>query len=200
MSFHTEPDARKVRGDARPPLRGDARPGQRAPQRAAPEFVGRDGESLTFSLGGELGSDQFHIPDELKDAGWSYQWIAATVYNRPNHGEMRDMHNNGWRPVKPHQLGGYFERYSEGNDFIQIDGLLLVERPEAMTEAAKEREKRAADAQFGRHLKRVDSDVALPRGFDFDAANTTFKRGNREEVPSDLKPRYRAQVTPASDE
>ena len=140
------------------------------------------------------------MPEHLKDPGWSYQWIASRVYNRPNHGEMREMHSNGWRPVKPHQLGGYFERYAEGNDFIEVDGMLLVERPEAMTEAAKEREKRAADAQFGRHLKRVDSDVVLPRGFDFDASNTTFRRGSREEVPSDLKPRSRAQVTPAADE
>ena len=190
-----------ARGDARPPLRGDVRPDQRPPQRLEPgQFVGRDGEILTFAAGGETGSDEFYVPEELKEPGWSYQWIACTVHNKPNHGEMRDMHLNGWRPVKPHQLGGYFERYAEGRDYIEFKGQMLVERPQSMTDAARERDKRAADAQFGRHLKRVDSDVALPRGFDFDAANTNFRRGNREEVPPDLKPRYRAQVAPAADE
>ena len=190
-----------ARGEPRPPVRPDIRPDQRPPQRLEPgQFLGRDGEVLSFSRGQEYGADEFNVPEELKEPGWSYQWIAATVHNKPNHGEMREMQANGWRPVKPTQLGGYFERYAEGRDFIEYKGLILHERPEEMTLAAREREKRKADAQFGRHLKRVDSDIGLPKGFDFDASNTKFRRGEREEVPSDLKPRYRAQVTPAGDE
>jgi hypothetical protein len=190
-----------ARGEARPPVRPDVRPEQRPPQRLEPgQFIGRDGEILSFARGQEYGADEFHVPEEMKEPGWSYQWIAATVHNKPNHGEMREMMANGWRPVKPTQLGGYFERYAEGRDHIEYKGLILMERPEAMTEAARERDRRAADAQFGRHLKRVDSDVAMPKGFAFDPSKTQFRRGEREEVPSDLKPRYRAQVTPAGDE
>lgn len=192
-----------AREELRPSVRPDARNDQRSPMRLEPgQFLGRDGEVLTR---GGFGNDEFEIPEALKEPGWSYQWVAATVRNKQNYGEMRDMMMNGWRPVKPHMLNGYFARQAqtEGTDHIKVGGLILMERPEAMTEAARADERRRADQQFGNYLKRVDTDANLPSGFSYDPRdNPRFRinRERREVVPDELKPRYKAQVVPAADE
>ncbi len=200
MATATESKTRETtRAEARPALRAEARNDQRAPQRMKPgEFLGRDGEILTRRSHHLV--DEFEIPAEVKLPGWSYQWNTVTVNNQQNFSSQRDMYANGWRPVRPADLEGYFENYADGKNEIFHKGLRLEMRPAEMTEEAKLDEKRAADRQLGRHLMRADTDVRLPEGFDFDAASTRFKKGAREEVPSDLKPRYRAQVTPAGDE
>ena len=190
--------ASAAREEAQDETRAPMRSEMRQPMRLQPgEFLGRDGEVLRFAYGRDMGSSEFDVPEECKEPGWSYQWVCETVHNAPNHREMRDMMANGWRPVKPHQLNGYFERYANGEDCIRKDGLILMERPESMTMAARRMDEEKAAAQYGRHLQRADTDAKLPESFKFSRPNM---RRSREEIPEDLKPRYKAQVVPAADE
>ena len=187
------------RADLRAPLRGAARAEQRPPVHLEPgQFLGRDGEILTRRSHHNV--DEFHVPEEMQQPGWSYQWNAVTVHNQQNYSSQRDMYANGWRPVRPGDLQGYFDNYADGKNEIVHKGLRLETRPEGMTEEARADELRAANAQYARHLKRADHTVPMPKHFSMDDKATNFRRGAREEVPSDLKPRYRAQVVPADDE
>ncbi len=185
-----------VRGEPRQATRANVRP--EAARLKPGEYRGRDGEILTRRR--LHGADEFHVPEEVKQADWSYQWNTVSVYNQPAYGPQRDMWYNGWRPVRPGELDGYFDHYANGQNEIVHMGLRLECRPLQMTLDAKADEERAAAAQFGRHLQRADTDQPMPDGFEFDRSKTKFRRGDREEVPSDLKPRYRAQVAPADDE
>ena len=180
-------------------LRDEQRPEPHPPVHLEPgQFLGRDNEILTRRSHHHI--DEFDVPENLKQPGWSYQWNTVTVHNQQNFSAQRDMYANGWRPVRPGDLQGYFDNYAEGKNEIVHKGLRLEMRPEAMTLEARADELRAANAQYFRHLKRADHDVAMPREFAIDDKVTNFRKEGRESVPDDLKPRYRPQVTPAGDE
>jgi hypothetical protein len=141
-----QPDKNAKREIAREPVR--------TPKLREGEVIGRNGEVLKRNRNFE---DQFAIPDHWKEAGWSYQWNRRSVYGKEDRAEMLRMQDNGWRPVPAERFG-----IQEDGNHIERDGLILMERPSSLTQAAEDEEYRKAMAQYSNSFNSVDSDASLP--------------------------------------
>lgn len=150
MTDETQTDAFSTPG-ARSQGRGAARVQRRQPARDAQRdggpVIGHNGEVLTRRRVG--GIDQFHIPEELIPKGWTYQWNTVTIYNNPDLviGQQMQMYENGWRPVPAERHPGKFVPFGKTGDIIR-DGMRLEERPEVLTEEAREEDQRVAYQQM----------------------------------------------------
>lgn len=122
------------------------------------QALGRNGEVLVRAV--TAMGDQFEIPANLKEAGWSYQWLSEKILNnadvvrRHNH----QMYQTGWRPVMASgRWNGVFGPTSDTGHIIVSD-MGLYERPESLTEEAQADDKRKAIGQMR------DRDEALMGG------------------------------------
>jgi len=130
----------------------------------AGEYRGRGGEILKrapFKFG-----NKFDIPEDVKEPGWSYQWIRHSIYNSTEYSEMSAMKRAGWREVHPDALKGYFrEQVPEGQNCIIDEGLVLVERPAGMTAEAHREMRDAANQHYRAQLHKIyDENAKLPPG------------------------------------
>ena len=158
------------------------------------EYFGRNGEILTREP--ITGSNKFDFPDSLKEPGWSYQWIRHSVIGDLTHSELALMQRNGWRMVQPDALKGYFrDMVPEGYNNIEIDGLVLVERPEGMTRDAQEQALDEANRQYARaSIDKIYDDQAaskMPAGIQPWLQAVRQERGRPERAPDALKPSLR---------
>lgn len=110
--------------------------------------------------------DQFHIPDELKENGWDYQWNVKSVLNEENIGiQIRDA-ENGWRSV-PAEREGFSGRFMPAGHkgAIERGGLVLCERPMELTEEARREDRINANSQRADNRRRFGL-PNVPEGFD----------------------------------
>ena len=132
------------------------------------EYLGRNGEILRRSP--VKNGNPFDFPDDVKEPGWSYQFIRHSVYGNTDHSELSAMKRAGWREVHPDALNGYFrEETPEGQNHILKEGLILVERPEQMTRDAQEEQLKTANSYYQRQMekrfttKTLGSPMGLPQ-------------------------------------
>lgn len=151
---------------------------------------GRDGKTLLSRKVTDTG-DKFYIPKEDVPDGWTYQWIAAEVIGK----EENNSHymQNGWSPVpaKRHD-GKYMRPGASGN--IVVDGMILVERPEVLTEDA-----RTEELQNARNQLRTQNDQFKPKLPGARSQPGTGLRAKRsiEGLPSDIgRPQYEIDTEP----
>jgi hypothetical protein len=165
----------QVREPVRAPLRTDVRlkPGQ---------ALGRDGEIITRNKNFE---DPYNIPEAFKEPGWSYQWNRLSAYNEPDPVEINRMMDNGWRYVKPDtRLGRMYTSPGHNKDFIEIGGLVLMERPQSLTDEAIEEQRMKTAEQYD-NLMGKSTDLIVPDGF---KKGKKVTRGEREVLSSDMRP------------
>lgn len=163
----------------REPARQPVREAPRANLRPGPdEFVGRNGEILRFR---PSGSAHLDIPEDLKEPGWSYQWQAVTVYGEPSH-DLAEMYARGWRYVPVNSaVGQYFVVPGEGADHVLRGGLVLMERPDTLTQMYIDETNELTNEQYVQ-LMGKSSDLVVPQGFDNHGKSV---RRERELVSSD---------------
>lgn len=177
-----------VREPVREPVRQEIRlqPGQ---------AYGRDGKIVTRRGGSD---DPLEIPEYLKEDGWSYQWVAMSCYGQPFGQELNTMIRKGWDYVKPtSQVGKAFTYPGYDKDFIEVGGLVLMERPQSLTDEALE-EMRMATAQQYNQLMGKSSDLSVPRGFE--TRGKLVKRNAPEAIPMDMVPKLDPRVSVPDDE
>lgn len=143
-----------------------ARP-QRDAQREEPreelregEFYGREGQIVRRT---KYLDDPFNVPDEYKEPGWSYQWNRMTCYGAQDVREMNTMLANGWTYVSPDSPIGRLYHCAD-KDYIEVDGLVLMERPQGLTDAALEEMRMKTSAQYN-GLMSKSSDLVVPKGY-----------------------------------
>lgn len=149
--------------------------------------MGRDGKMLTRTSVGT--SDKFHIPAEIIPDGWSYQFIACSVYGKRE--STIGFMNNGWAPVMANRHDGMFMPIGHDGPII-VDELMLVERPIELTLEAREEEIGAA-----RNLIRTQNEQFTPRLPGARRHPETQLRARRtiEVLPPDVpSPQYRYGV------
>jgi hypothetical protein len=89
--------------------------------------------------------DKYYVdPTKIPD-GWSYEWRTYTVVGKENPQYMVQLQRAGWRPVPSKRHPELMPKnWTEGT--ILIDGMMLMERPKAITDFQKVRDKREAEA------------------------------------------------------
>lgn len=162
------------------------------------EYRGRNGEILRRVP--NTTANPFDIPGDVKEPGWSYQFVRHSVYGNTDYSEMSVMKRAGWREVSPDALNGYFrEETPEGQNFILKEGLCLMERPQGMTDEARDEALRTANDQYARQLdKRYDADAPLPTGFVPHLREIRTER--YQPAPQEWQPKYNPRATPIADD
>ena len=126
--------------------------------------TGRDGEKVWRRRNNM--DDQFHIPDELKEPGWDYQWNRISVLGQEDSSTIINDRENGWRPVmadRPGFSGRFMPPGHKGP--IEREGLQLCERPMALTMEARAEDH--ANAVQQKNTNRRDFGLKeVPEGFD----------------------------------
>jgi hypothetical protein len=92
------------------------------------------------------GNDKFAIPAAMIPDGWSYEWKTNTVLGAKNPAYEVAIARAGWEPVPASRHPELMPANWHGQT-IEMDGMILMERPKEITEEAKEREKRTARDQ-----------------------------------------------------
>lgn len=90
--------------------------------------------------GGAL-RDKFWAPQA--PAGWTYEWKVRTVMNEEQSSYIVELSRNGWEAVP---LNRYPDMMPAGwkGETIEVEGLVLMERPSVLTEEDRAAEVRAA--------------------------------------------------------
>lgn len=102
-------------------------------------------DGQTYTPGDE--DDRFKIDRSQIPDGMDYLWIAVSVFGQPNTSRIARFHQKGWRPVPASRHEGVFTpRGFDGP--IELDGLMLHERPLLYTIKAREHEQRKARMQM----------------------------------------------------
>lgn len=91
------------------------------------------------------GTDEFAINVDVPE-GWSYEWKRKEVLGAPDHAYDVAVARRGWTPVPakrhPEMMPmGYTEKT------ITRKGMILMERPQVITDEAREKESRMARMQ-----------------------------------------------------
>lgn len=119
---------------------------------------GRTGEMLSRKRKDD-GTDQFDIPRDLIPPDWEYQWMAVSVNG--SQAEVADhnliFYENGWRPVPSDRHEGRFMPIGHKGNIIR-GGQMLMERPKALSDEARDEMKEKAIRQMR------DRDEALMGG------------------------------------
>lgn len=126
--------------------------------------TGRDGEQIWRRRNNM--DDQFHIPEELKEDGWDYQWNRISVLGQEDSSTIINDRENGWRPImadRPGFAGRFMPAGHKGP--IEREGLQLCERPMALTMEARAEDH--ANAVQQKNTNRRDFGLKeVPEGFD----------------------------------
>lgn len=159
------------------PPREEMRPDMRAEgSREEADRLAREWFSHLDSLGPQR--DKYHVdPAKIPD-GWSYEWRTFTVVNKENPQYQVEMQRAGWRPVPAKR---HPELMPKGwkDAVVLIDGMMLMERPRAITEFQQERDSRAARAPI-EHIRAKLTGVPqgqFPRGVGGAPANVSTQFG-----------------------
>jgi hypothetical protein len=153
---------------------------------------GRDGKMISRRV--TTGDDKFHIDKADIPEGWSYQWIAMEIKGEHQRNTLANFAMGGWEPVPMSRYPGRYGPASDGDKHIAMDGLGLYERPEELTEEARDEEIAAA-----RNLIRTRNEQFAPKLPD---ARSQRLRGTGlqarrsiEGMPSDVgRPAYEIAV------
>lgn len=131
-------------------------PEERTPARAVVEdrivvpagrahAIGRDGKPIWRKVRED--ADQFSIDPSIIPEGWTYEWKRQSVYGWEDRQHQVKLGQNGWTPVPAERHAGVFTAPSYKGP-IERDGLVLMERPDVLTEEARMEERRNAQAQL----------------------------------------------------
>jgi hypothetical protein len=125
------------------------------------EVLGRDGEVLSRARSTGYRND-FDLPEHVREDGWDYQWVRQSCHGKPDPANVNAHMENGWRPAAGKRLT---DHYRAAGDHIERDGLILMERPQALTNEAI-----AEDRRNAVELKQAQAEQfgarKLPDGFD----------------------------------
>src|SRR5690606_18695243 len=108
--------------------------------------------------------------------GWA--WKRHTVYNAPDPTYQAALARDGWEPVMAENYPGVFMPVDYKGPVV-IDGLMLMERPAALTEEARLEEKRKADAAIGSQFG-ITLPNGVPSGNLASAPQQTYVRQHQE--------------------
>lgn len=120
-----------------------ARPIQRSEQRVRQRVVIR------------TGAQRFEFDESLKPDGMTYEWKRKTMFGQEDNENMVNLEQNGWEtvPADRHpELAG--RRALAGGEIVR-GGLVLMERPEDITEESRELDTFAARNQVAAQVQRL---------------------------------------------
>lgn len=124
-------------------MRDDMRAEARSAAERAAQIMGHGFDPLT-----EEGEDKFYIDPTKIPADWSYEWKTETVYGAEDPSRMVNYARTGWEPVPASRHPEMMPRGASPQEPIRLDGQILMERPQVITDQVRQREHNKATAQL----------------------------------------------------
>lgn len=134
------------------------------------------------NMDGTEGGDDFVAPPA--PAGWTYEWKRRTVYNQEDPAYNIQLRRTGWQEVP---LSRHPEMMPFGwkGAIIERKGMVLMERPQEVTNRFKERDRQLARNQVRAKEEQLS---AAPPG--------TFERANKDSSMARIKKGYEPLPVP----
>lgn len=150
-------EAVSVRPELRPEIREED-PRTRAARRVA--------ELRDHGAVNDEGTDDFYIPMGEIPPGWTYEWKRNTVFGAEDPAYQVQLRRHGWEPVPAIRHPSFMpEGMTKG--YIERKGMILMERPEEITNEARDRELRKARGQ----VRAKEEQLAIPGSSEFSREN-----------------------------
>lgn len=143
----------------------------------------RAAEILGNFDGTEMQGDDFIAPKP--PAGWTYEWKVKTVYNQEDPGRMMGYRRTGWAEVPAQRHPETMPQGYKGAT-IERKGMILMERPEEVTDRFKERDRQNARAQV---RTKEDQLSSAPQG--------QFERSNKDTSLARISKGYEPLIVPS---
>lgn len=143
-------------------------------------------EEIRKHLGGDLdeGVDDFFVdPSSIPD-GWTYEWKRHTVLGMEDPSYQVSLRRTGWTPVPAHR---HPEMMPAGHkdDAILRKGMILMERPEEITQEVRSIDKKRARDQIRVKEQQLN-----------EAPTGQFERRNKDSSLAKVKKSYEAMPIP----
>jgi hypothetical protein len=85
--------------------------------------------------------DRFDVPEHVKRRGYRLEWKRAFVMGQPDRSNLTKLQREGWSVVPANRWHdrnlGNLEVLMPKTDFIEVDGLVLMERQEGICQAVE---------------------------------------------------------------
>lgn len=130
----------EVKKRGRPPGAKNKIPPVRANSRLPSDFVYKVDEDED-RLNGPINSGEAQIPH-----GFTYQWVTDSIFGMAQPQRRTRFERKGWMPVPADRHDGVWTPKGFVGE-INVDGLVLMERPKEYTEMAHAHDKRKAREQ-----------------------------------------------------
>lgn len=119
------------------------RPAQRSQQRVPQRLILR------------TGSNRFDLDQTLVPQGMTYEWKRKTMFGQEDTENLITLEHNGWEPVPADRHPELMGRRAIAGQEICRGGLMLMERPEEITDEAREIDTFAARHQVASQVQRL---------------------------------------------
>jgi hypothetical protein len=176
------PEAPKQRGWPKGKPRGPKKMAADRSARASVRKAQQEYEALPSD-----DEDRLKVPSEVIPEGWSYQWVTDSVLGQPMPQRRARFERRGWRPVPAERHDGMFMPLGFKGE-INVDGVVLMERPEEYTRQARKKDAmKAAEQVWVREAQMRGGDMP---GVNFDTqhksvVNKVSKAYERVPIPRD---------------
>lgn len=124
------------------------RPEPRPEMRAAPrpeirDAAARAAELLDHGVMDAETQDKFAIDPQIIPPGWSYEWKRRAIFGKEDPAYNVALATTGWEAVPAGRHPQFMPEGWTGNT-IDRDGMVLMERPQQITDMVKKRDHREA--------------------------------------------------------
>jgi hypothetical protein len=94
-------------------------------------------------------TDEFYVPLDIIPDGWTYEWKRRLVLNQEDPAYTVQLAQDGWEPVPVSRCRRHRAMMPAnwGGNTIERHGMILMERPEEITQEYRARDLRNARAQ-----------------------------------------------------
>jgi hypothetical protein len=130
--------------------------------------------------------DRYKIDLTNVPSDWSYEWKRKTLLGKEDPSYEVNLARGGWEPVPVERHPEMMPAGYKGHT-IELDGMMLMERPRELTDEAKDIEKRRARAQvIAKEAQLYDTpDGTLPRDADARVKPRISKSMERMSIPKE---------------
>lgn len=134
-----------------------------APQRPIQRSEQRTGQRMVM----RTGSNRFEFDRNLIPSGMSVEWKRCTMFGQEDKEHLIDLEQNGWEPVPAERHPELSGRRAVAGSNIVRGGLMLMQRPQEITDEAKELDTFAARHQVAAQVQRLglEGKRAAGKGF-----------------------------------
>lgn len=126
------------------------------------------------------GSDQFFIDPDIVPPGWHYEWKRQYIFGQMDPAYQVALRKGGWEPVPAYRHPELMPVGWKGGT-VERGGMILMERPQVVTDAVRERDLRRARNQV--RAKEEQLSAAPPKTFERGTDRRVQPRASHDYAP-----------------